>query len=139
MKNSTTMLLVALTLAFAAFIGGFYLGRSTSDRTIELSTETTAPRITFPSQDSTQPPENTRPQDGTPSQPSFSDPTSSLIDINTATLEELDKLPGIGPSTAQKIIDYRNQFGPFQTVYDLLEVDNIGTKTLEKIIDLITV
>lgn len=61
------------------------------------------------------------------------------IDINTATLEELDKIPGIGPVTAQKIIDYREKNGPFKTIQDLKKVGRIGDKTLEKIKDKIVV
>ena len=46
---------------------------------------------------------------------------------------------GIGPVLAQAIIDYRNEYGAFQKVEDLLHVSGIGEKTLEKIIDQITV
>ena len=62
-----------------------------------------------------------------------------LIDINTATLEELDSLPGIGPSLAQAIIDYRDNFGPFFAIEDIMFVDGIGPETFERIKDLITV
>lgn len=61
------------------------------------------------------------------------------IDINTASLEELDKIPGVGPVTAQKIIDYREKNGPFKSIEDLKKVGRIGDKTLEKIKDKIVV
>ena len=61
-----------------------------------------------------------------------------LININTATLAELDSLPGIGPTTAQKIIDYRSENGPFQQIEDLMNVSGIGPATFEGIRDLIT-
>jgi competence protein ComEA len=61
-----------------------------------------------------------------------------LININTAGLEELDALPGIGPTTAQKIIDYRTEHGDFQTIEDILNVSGIGPATFDNIKDLIT-
>jgi competence protein ComEA len=61
------------------------------------------------------------------------------ININFANLEELDTLPGIGPVTAQKIIDYRQANGPFQTLEAIMDVSGIGPATFERIKDLITV
>ncbi|MBQ3122755.1 MAG: ComEA family DNA-binding protein [Firmicutes bacterium] len=57
---------------------------------------------------------------------------NTLININTASSEQLQTLNGIGPSTAEKIIDYRNQYGTFKDVTDLLNVSGIGEKTLNK-------
>lgn len=62
-------------------------------------------------------------------------PTDTTININEATLEELDKIPGIGPVTAQKIIDYRDQYGSFNSIDDLKKVGGIGDKTLAKFRD----
>ena len=52
--------------------------------------------------------------------------SSGLVNINRATAAELEKLPGVGPSTAQAIIDYRNSHGPFASPEDLLNVKGIG-------------
>ena len=65
--------------------------------------------------------------------------TTELININTATAAELDTLPGIGPTTAQKIIDYRTQNGPFVNAEDIINVSGIGPGTYERIKNLITV
>ena len=64
---------------------------------------------------------------------------SDRVDINTATLDQLDTLPGIGPSTAQAIIDYRRQFGNFLRTDALTNVSGIGPATYDRIKDLITV
>jgi competence protein ComEA len=65
--------------------------------------------------------------------------STELININTASVSELDSLPGIGPTTAQKIVDYRQQNGPFVSTADIINVSGIGPGTYEKIKDLITV
>jgi competence protein ComEA len=62
-----------------------------------------------------------------------------LININTATLSELDTLPGIGEIKAQSIIDYRNANGPFESIEDILAVTGIGPVTFDGIKQLITV
>lgn len=62
-----------------------------------------------------------------------------LIDINKASITLLETLPGIGPSTAQNIIDYRDEFGYFNVIEDILNVPNIGEVTFDEIKDLITV
>ena len=55
------------------------------------------------------------------------------IDVNTASEEELELIPGIGPAMAQRIITWREEHGPFERVEDLLNVRGIGVKTLEKL------
>lgn len=61
------------------------------------------------------------------------------IDINTATIDMLDGLPGIGPSKAEQIIAYRQNYGPFDTIEAILEVPGIGPSIFEQIQDLISV
>jgi competence protein ComEA len=65
--------------------------------------------------------------------------SGGLVNINTASLEELQTLPGIGATRAQDIIDYRQAHGGFTTIEDLQNVTGIGTATFERLKDLITV
>lgn len=66
-------------------------------------------------------------------------PSGVLVNINTASKDELISLPQIGPSLAQAIIDYREQYGPFQRIEDIQNVPGIGPGIFEKLKDLITV
>jgi competence protein ComEA len=61
------------------------------------------------------------------------------VDINSASQEALESLPGIGPVLAQRIMEYRQANGPFATVEDLQQVDGVGVDTFEKLKDLVTV
>ncbi|MGB9795714.1 ComEA family DNA-binding protein [Fervidobacterium gondwanense] len=65
--------------------------------------------------------------------------TTRKIDINTAGIEELQKLPGIGPTKAQEIINYRTKNGPFRSIDEIMNVKGIGKKTFEKMKDMITI
>ncbi len=62
-----------------------------------------------------------------------------VIDLNKASAEMLQSLPGVGPKTAQAILDYRNLRGGFRSVEELLEVKGIGPKKMEKIRPYVTV
>lgn len=62
-----------------------------------------------------------------------------LVNLNTATLADLDTLPGVGPVTAEAILTWRTENGAFSTVDELLEVSGIGDVTLEELRDLVTV
>jgi len=55
------------------------------------------------------------------------------FDLNTATLKQLEELPGVGPVTAHAILDFRERSGPFKSVNDLLVIPRISKKKLEKI------
>ena len=65
--------------------------------------------------------------------------TQGKININTATQGELDTLPGIGPSTAVKIIEYRKENGKFKSIEEIKEVSGIGDAKYEKIKELIII
>lgn len=56
----------------------------------------------------------------------------AVLNINTASADQLQELPGIGPKTAKTIVEYRLQHGPFGSVDELVEVPRIGPKTLAK-------
>lgn len=70
---------------------------------------------------------------------SDSESDSGLININTATEEELETLPGIGEELAARIVAYRSEYGPYQTVEDITNVNGIGDGRLSAIRDYITV
>ena len=63
---------------------------------------------------------------------------ANLTNINTATVAEIEKLPGIGQKSAAAIVAYRTEKGKFKTPKDLLKVKGIGKKTLEKIQNLVS-
>ena len=60
------------------------------------------------------------------------------VSLSSATLEELDQLPGVGPVTAQKIVDYRTEHGPFASVDELDAVPGIGPTRIEQLRELVT-
>jgi competence protein ComEA len=60
---------------------------------------------------------------------------STPISLNTATVEQLDELEGVGPATAQKILDWRKQHGGFKSVEDLQQISGIGPKRFESLKD----
>jgi competence protein ComEA len=61
------------------------------------------------------------------------------VNINTADVAQLDTLPGIGPSTAEKIVEYRDTNGPFATIDEIMSVSGIGPAKFEQIQTFITV
>ncbi|MFI2712807.1 helix-hairpin-helix domain-containing protein [Micromonospora sp. NPDC018662] len=66
-------------------------------------------------------------------------PAAGPVNLNTATLAQLDALPGVGPVLAQRILDHREQHGPFRSVADLRQVDGIGDARYEQLKELVTV
>ena len=72
-----------------------------------------------------------------PAAPSAGVASSGPVHLSTATLEQLDSLPGIGPVTAQKILDYRQKHGAFTSVDELDAVPGIGPARLEQLKDLV--
>lgn len=84
------------------------------------------------------------PRRGDPT-PAAAGPASSTggptgpVDLNAASEAELEALPGVGPSIARAIVEYRRRYGRFASVRDLLKVDGIGTSKFEKLRPLVTV
>src|SRR5262245_25139198 len=64
---------------------------------------------------------------------------AARLNLNAATADDLATLPGIGPSYAKRIVEYREKNGPFKRVEDLLNVQGIGEKTLDRIRDRVVV
>ena len=79
------------------------------------------------------------PRRGPPgSAPSGAPATGVKVSLAMATVEQLDELPGIGPVTAQKIVDWRTTHGPFRSVEDLDAIPGIGPARVEQLRDLVT-
>ena len=71
--------------------------------------------------------------------PQAAQPAASLLNLNTATQAELEKLPGVGPAMAKTIIEYRQKNGGFKKVEELMNVKGIGEKSFLKLKSLVTV
>ena len=126
MKKPRLSILVAVTLLFAVFTLGFFLGRNGSHGSVELS---------VPAAMQTLPPQTTCPEPTTPETVAVTFP----IDINRADAEQLTALPGIGDVLAGRIVAYREENGSFLSTQELQNVEGIGEKRLDAILDLITV
>jgi competence protein ComEA len=73
------------------------------------------------------------------SAPAAKSPASAPVNLNTATVAQLETLPGIGKSVAERILEYREKVGSFKKVEDLMNVRGIGEKSFLKLKPLVTV
>lgn len=139
MKNTPISILVCICLVIAAFLGGMYVGRNSIGTGIQLFV---IPTLGPSPNNGTSPSQATSPSgsSGTESSIPASTPAiSGKININTADLQTLMTLDGIGEAYAQRIIDYRNANGPFKNIAEITNVSGIGVKRFEAIKDDITV
>ena len=127
MKKQRIPVLLIITIAFASFTLGFYIGRNRTVSPVTLS---------IPDAMQTVPAIPTETElDETIPEPTISFP----IDLNTAGPEQFMALPGIGDVLSKRIIAYREENGNFSRIEDIMNVDGIGKKRFEEILDLITI
>ena len=130
MKKPAVGVLVLVTSVFAAFTAGFFVGRHLNRAPVRIY------QPTVQDEDLTNDPDD---QDEFPViVPSSVDTEPQVVNINTATAQDFESLPGIGPVMAQRIVDYRDEHGPFKSVEELTKVKGIGESKLEELLDLIT-
>lgn len=127
MKKQRLSVLLLVTIAFVGFTVGFLYGRNQEKHFLHVS---------VPAALQTQPPETT----------SFTEPPAETvpviafpININTADKDAFMALPGIGEVLALRILTYRDAHGNFESVEELMNVEGIGEKRMEEILDFITI
>ncbi len=129
MQKRRKLLYPLLTLCFFLLLGAFYLGRRSVGVPV-LTTQRAGPTQTAPERNASPDAETEDPQTAA---------AGTRLNLNTATLEELTALPGIGPVRAERILTYRAENGPFRSTTELMNVSGIGEKVFAGLRDLIDV
>ena len=124
MKKLHLSIFLTITLVFIGFTFGFFLGKNQSPEAVHLS------KLPVTAQHDFEPAES---NDTSPTTITISFP----IDINSAGIDELTALPGIGQTLAQRILNYRKLHGSFERPEELLNVEGIGAGKLESILNYI--
>lgn len=119
-------IVLGLTAAFLVVTGGYFVSGQLGEAEYQVTVSKQAPAV------SASLPEV---EDGYPD----SLLEGEVIDLNTASVADLTRLPGIGEKRAQAIVDYRESSGPFQSVEELTEVKGIGEGILAQVYDYVTV
>lgn len=127
MKKQISLILLILTLVFGSFSMGYFLGRNRAQSPVRVSALPQAiPQATKSAESKPTEP---------PSTETVPETTSvGLININTADQATLMLLPGIGQVLSQRILDYREENGPFESIEELINVSGIGEKRLEALL-----
>ena len=110
---------LGLTAAFLLFTGGWFYARQSAAQPYTVTVSQSAPEVSSAPAASNN--EESKPE---------SLLEGAVIDINSAPVEELQRLPGIGEKRAQAIVAWREEHGPFQSVDELVQVSGIGEKLL---------
>lgn len=133
-------ILLFLTGLFAAFTLGYFLGRNSNHTVLTTSDAMVTVADLECAEDAvSEPEEETEPVKTESEQSVDAQPKSAQVNLNTATKEELETLPGIGPALAERILEQRKLLGGFREKSDICTVSGIGEKKYEAIESLITV
>ena len=132
-------ILILATMVFAAFTAGYFLGRNNTHAVMTQSEASVTVEKLEQAEAALQAEETTGAQTPDSLKKTVSGSRSGLVNINIATQEELETLPGIGEELADRIIEHRKMIGGFREKSDICSVPGIGEKKYEAIQSLITV